>query len=82
MGKLDVKALGLSLGITWGASVLLIAWLAWLTGFGLDIITWLGKFYLGSGASFLGGIIGGIWGFIDGGIGGVVIAWLYNKFTK
>jgi len=30
----------------------------------------------------LGSIIVGIWGFLDAEIGGVVLAWLYNKIAK
>ena len=29
--------------------------------------------------TFLGGIIGAIWAFIDGAIAGAIIAWVYNK---
>jgi len=33
-------------------------------------------------ATFFGAIIGAIWGFIDGLLGGVVIAWVYNKVAQ
>jgi len=38
--------------------------------------------YLGYTPTVLGSIIGGIWGFVDAGIGGLLLAWLYNKFLK
>jgi len=80
--KLDVKALGLSLGITWGASVLIVGIMSMLFNWGTDIVNFLSTYYIGYKATFLGSLIGGIWGFVDAGIGGVIIAWLYNKFVK
>ena len=82
MAKLDVKALGLSLGIMWGISVALMGIICMISGWGCSFVSVMGKFYFGYQATFLGCIIGGIWGFIDMGIGGVIIAWLYNKFAK
>ena len=44
--------------------------------------SFLSNFYIGMKLSVLGGIIGGIWGFFDGAIGGFLFAWLYNKFNS
>jgi len=82
MAKLDVKALGLSLGITWGVSVVIMGLLCMLTGWGCSFVSVMGKFYFGYKPTLLGCLIGGILGFLDMGIGGVIIAWLYNKFAK
>ena len=82
MAKLDVKALGLSLGIIWGASVALMGFICMFSGWGCSFVSALGNFYIGYKPTFLGCIIGGIFGFLDMGIGGVIIAWLYNKFVK
>ena len=82
MMKLDIKAMGLSLGIMWAASVLLMGVLAMTTGWGMPFVAGLGKLYTGYQPTIGGCIIGAIWGFIDMGIGGVVLAWLYNKFAK
>ncbi len=30
---------------------------------------------------YAGAVIGAVWGFIDGAIGGFVFAWLYNKLS-
>ena len=82
MAKLDIKAFGLALGIVWGAAMFLLGlttmWWNW--GEGLQFI--FGTLYIGYKPTFLGSIIGGVWGFIDAGIGGVVVAWLYNKLTR
>lgn len=78
---LDVKAFGLAAGIMWGAGVFLLGLLAMATGFAAPMVAGLGSGYLGYDATVAGSIIGGIWGFVDAGIGGVVFAWLYNSFT-
>lgn len=82
MAKLDVKALGLSLGITWGVSVAFMGIMCMFLGWGCSFVSAIGQFYYGYKPTLLGCVIGGIWGFLDMGIGGVIIAWLYNKFAK
>jgi len=37
---------------------------------------------VGYSATIVGILIGAVWGFIDAFIGGVVLAWLYNKLLK
>ena len=83
MAKLDVKAFGLALGIIWAVSVFLLGMIAMLLkGYCLPFVTWLGSMYIGYKATLLGSIIGAIWGFVDAGIGGVLVAWLYNKLSR
>lgn len=82
MAKLDVKALGLSLGILWGACALILGMTAMFFGWGTRWVDMLSSCYIGYKPTLLGSIIGGVWGFIDAGIGGVLLAWLYNKFAK
>lgn len=82
MAKLNVKALGLSLGITWSVSLVLMGVIAMISGWGASFVSGIGKLYIGYQPTIAGCIIGAMWGFIDAGIGGVVIAWLYNKFAK
>ena len=82
MAKLDVRAFGLALGIVWGIAVLLLGILAMLFNWGTVCVIALSTMYIGYKSTFLGSLVGGIWGFIDAGIAGVVIAWLYNKFAK
>jgi hypothetical protein len=38
--------------------------------------------YIGYTLSPVGSMVGLAWGFIDGAIGGAVLAWLYNLFVK
>ena len=82
MAKLDVKALGLTLGIVWGAALLIMGIVGMFFSYGSGFVKTLGSIYVGYQATILGSLIGAIWGFIDAGIGGVLIAWLYNKLAK
>ena len=80
MEKLNVKALAVGIGVLWAIYVLFIGWVA-AFGWGTELVTVLSSLYIGYSASFVGGIIGGIWAFIDGAIAGAIIAWVYNKVT-
>lgn len=77
--KLSACALGMSLGVTWGLGVALLGMMAWLgDGWGGAIVTSLGSLYIGFKATGVGSIIGAVWGFADGFITGLIIAWIYN----
>lgn len=79
---LNEKNLGLAIGAVVAVYMLVIAWVAALTGWGVDMIKIAATCYLGYSASFFGGIIGAVWGMVDGFIFGWLIAWAYNKFNK
>jgi hypothetical protein len=80
--KLNVKAFALACGLIWGCGLLLITW--WIIGF--DGITrdptFIGRLYRGYNISPVGSLIGLVWGFFDGLIGGAVFAWLYNLIAS
>ena len=80
--KLSVKALALASGILWGASVFLAT--LWLLARGYDgrLIAQLDHFYLGYSYSIAGAFVGLVWGFVDGAVGGAILAWLYNVLAK
>jgi hypothetical protein len=79
--RLNNKAFALTCGILWGAAVLLAT--VWLLIFGYEgqVMSNLDHFYFGYSFSYVGAVVGGIWGFVDGAIGGLVFAWLYNKLA-
>ncbi len=79
--RLNTRAFALTCGILWGVSVLLAT--VWIIVFGFDgtVMVNLDHFYFGYNISYLGAVIGGIWGFVDGAIGGAIFAWLYNKLA-
>jgi hypothetical protein len=78
MMRLSVKGLGLALGVTWGAGVLMLG-LIGAIGWGRAVVDVLGSLYLGFRPTLLGSVIGGAWAFVDGAIAGIVVAWLYNR---
>ena len=82
MDKLNVRALALAGGVLWGFYMLFIGWSAWLLGWGTDFVVTMSSVYIGFRPTFVGGIVGAIWGFIDGAIAGVIIAWVYNVVPR
>ena len=76
--KLNVKAFALTAGLFWGFGLLFITW--WIIIFegASGDVTIVGRVYKGYNISFSGSLIGFIWAFVDGIIGGAIFAWLYN----
>ena len=79
---LQVLPFGLALGIIWGVSMFLIGLSTWLFAWGGEWQTLMASVYMGYTPSLLGSLIGGVWGFLDAFIGGIIFAWLYNLFAK
>jgi len=78
--KLNVKSVALAGGILWGAAVFIATLWLLILGSSGKTIALLGAFYFGYQLSIGGAFIGLIWGFIDGAIGGLIFAYLYNLF--
>lgn len=78
---LSPTGLGLSLGLIWGIATLLNGWLA-IFGYCLNIVEAFSSMYIGYTPTFLGGIIGAIWGFFHGFIKGILIGYFYNLVTQ
>jgi hypothetical protein len=76
--RLDVKAFALTCALLWGVGLPILTW--WIMAFdGASADpTWLGHIYRGYSLTFPGSLIGAIWAFFDGLIGGAVFAWLYD----
>jgi hypothetical protein len=79
--KLNVKSFALTCGLFWGVGLFLITW--WVIAFDgmTGEATMLGRIYRGYNLSALGSLVGLIWAFADGLIGGLIFAWLYNRLT-
>ena len=84
--KLNVLALGLAFGLIWGLGLFLLTWWIILFDGQTGETTIIGLVYRGYTISAVGSVIGLIWAFFDGLIGGVIFAWLYNllagRFTR
>lgn len=81
--KLSTKGLALSFGILWGLCIFVMTILAiYLNGYGLAFLdVTAGALYPYYTISWAGAFVGLVAGFIDGAIGGFIIAWVYNKFA-
>ncbi len=81
MNKLNVKALAIALGSSWALCMLLTGW-ASIFGWSAKFVEVMGSIYIGFEPTLLGGIVGAIWGFVDGAIAGLLIAIIYNAAAK
>ena len=87
---LNAKVLGLILGIIIGLVIFVATnWLLlkgpqpgpsgeYVLGPHMELLS---QFFIGYGVSFLGSIIGFIYGFAVGTIGGALIGWIYNRIV-
>lgn len=82
MNRLDVKALGLTVGIFWGLYCIILGLTSMLFDYGTPLLKLLSCLYVGYEPTPLGSVIGGLWAFLDGFIGGAVVAWLYNRLVR
>jgi hypothetical protein len=78
--KLRVRAFGLATGVVAGLFVLFVTLVSIWFGRG-ETIDALVVPFPGFSRSVGGAIVGLIWGFVDGFIGGALLAWLYNRFA-
>jgi len=76
--KFDVKAFALTCGLVWGLGLFFLTW--WIIAFdgATGEATLIGRLYRGYTISAMGSLVGMIWAFFDGLIGGAIFAWLYN----
>ncbi|KPJ68779.1 hypothetical protein AMJ44_05460 [candidate division WOR-1 bacterium DG_54_3] len=81
MKRLSLRAAILSFGITWALAMLFIGWVAML-GWGIRVVEVLSSLYIGFAPTFIGGIIGAVWGFFDGAIGAAIFTFIYNAIVK
>ena len=79
-----IRALALAIGVYWAAGIFIVG-VANLAspGYGSAFLQLLASVYPGysATASFGQVIIGTLYGLVDGAVGGVVFAWLYNWLT-
>ncbi|MBN1824540.1 MAG: bacteriophage holin [Endomicrobiales bacterium] len=78
--KLDVKAAGVAFGLLWGFGLFFLTWWMILAGGAQGAPTLISRVYLGYSVTPLGSVIGLLWALADGFAGGVIFAWLYNRF--
>lgn len=79
--RISVCNLAMSLGVVWGLAMLVTALLSMWLDIGTPFIVLFGSLYIGFEATMLGALLGLFWGFVDGFIGGALIAFFYNWFS-
>ena len=80
--KLNKNAFALALGIVWGAAVFLVTNISLLRGGQGETLGGLSQIYIGYSFSFLGSVIGLLWGFASMFVAGWMVAWLYNRLSE
>jgi hypothetical protein len=80
--KLNVKAFAVTCGLMWGLGLFALTW--WIIAFdgATREIPFVGLVYRGYNISPVGSVLGLVWGFFDGLVGGAIFAWLYNASVK
>lgn len=80
--KLNIKAFSIVCGLLWGLGLFLITW--WIIAFDgvSEEPTLISSIYRGYTITAVGSLIGLIWAFADGLIGGAIFAWLYNLIAE
>jgi hypothetical protein len=80
--KLNIKAFALACSLLGGIGIFFLTW--WVIAFEgpTGELTFIGHVYRGYTVTPLGSLIGMVWGFFDGLIGGAIFAWLYNLLTR
>lgn len=73
-------ALGLTLGVFWGVSVLIMGLLGHFAHYGQTMITQMGILIM-TPNSIATSFIGGGLAFLHAFIAGIILGWLYNLFT-
>ena len=78
MHPLNPKVVGLSVGVFWGLMTLAVGFLAALLDYGTAWVKLFSGFYIGYAPTVSGALVGLLWGFIDGLVGGAIFAVIYN----
>ncbi|MBW3019293.1 bacteriophage holin [Candidatus Woesearchaeota archaeon] len=78
--KWSVRGLALSVGLVWAISVLILSLTSKFLNYGLAFTGPLQSVYVGYELSLIGIVVGVAWAFLDGFIGGAIVAWVYNLF--
>ena len=81
--RISPRALSLTLGVLWGGAMLIIGVVhAIIPSYGAGFFEVMGSVYPGfEGAGTAGDVLlGTVYGLVDGALGGLLIAWVYNFF--
>ena len=80
--RLHVFCFGLAIGLTWAIGVFLMGISGYFAQVNPQITQLMGQIYIGFEPTIKGSLIGALWGFLDGLITGILIAFFYNAFSR
>jgi hypothetical protein len=75
---LNAKNLGIAGGIIWGLGMFVLTLLSMATGYAQDFLNVIAAIYPGYSITFVGGLLGLVYGFLDAFVGLYLFALLYN----
>lgn len=78
---LDARAFGLACGLLWSVGVMVIG-VAARFGWAERWESLLSDAYVGYDETACGVLVGGVWAFFDGLVGGYAFAWLYDALAR
>jgi len=81
--RLSIISLGFGVGVAWAVCVLVLGFGAvFFDDWGADMVELMSSVYVGFSDTVGGALIGGLWGFVDGFIFGVILAFFYNLCAR
>lgn len=81
MYRLKSASFGLAVGLLLSFFAFLLVILATYIGYGIELVELMGTVYWGVEPTLIGALITLPWAFVDGFIGGFLLAWIYNRFV-
>ncbi|NQS92175.1 MAG: bacteriophage holin [Chloroflexi bacterium] len=79
--KINAKAFALATGLVWGINWFFLTWfMIIMDGISYEM-TIIGRMYRGFTVSPVGSLVALLWGFMDGFLIGLLLAWIYNKLA-
>jgi len=82
--RLSIKGVAIAGAIIWGGGILCVGLVhAAGSAYGGSFLDAISSIYPGfhGARSFGDAIVGGLYASLDGGVGGAIFAWLYNRFA-
>ena len=79
--KLSIRAIGVTMGLLWAGCMLLVGVINMAApAYGNDFLQMMSSVYPGYHAShtWLSVLVGTVYGFVEGVIGGMLFAWIYD----
>jgi hypothetical protein len=80
--EVNAKNAGLAGGILWGIVMLLSTLISLWTGWAGSFLVVMSSVYPGYAVTYVGAVVGALYGFLDAFVGLFLLAWIYNKLES